>query len=73
MKNKTKTRWGNQFGYILLPMYLKKENDPLEHVRRTKVMVDKKKLSLEAPFSYRLGALVMSLLGPKVNFGTQKI
>ncbi|KAK1299763.1 O-acyltransferase WSD1 [Acorus calamus] len=66
MKNKTKTRWGNQFGYILLPMYLKMENDPLEHVRRTKAMVDKKKLSLEAPFSYRIGALVMSLLGPKV-------
>ncbi|XP_043714377.1 wax ester synthase/diacylglycerol acyltransferase 5-like isoform X2 [Telopea speciosissima] len=61
------SRWGNQFGYMILPVYYHREvNDPLQYVKRAKAMIDKKKLSLEAHFSYRLGALALSLLGPKV-------
>lgn len=67
MKSNTKARWGNKFGVILIPVYYHKGgNDPLEYLKRAKAMVDKKKHSLEAFFSYKLGDLVMSLLGPKV-------
>ncbi|KAK8624936.1 hypothetical protein V6N13_089821 [Hibiscus sabdariffa] len=66
MKNKSEARWGNKFGVILLPVYYKKcGNDPLEHLRRAKATVDKKKHSLEAFFSYWIGDLAMSLLGAK--------
>ncbi|MCL7038583.1 hypothetical protein MKW94_020300 [Papaver nudicaule] len=61
--------WGNKFGFILLPVYHYKnvsDNDPLQYVKRAKAMLDKKKLSLEAHFSYAIGNLVMSFLGPEV-------
>ncbi|XP_012462137.1 wax ester synthase/diacylglycerol acyltransferase 11 [Gossypium raimondii] len=66
MKSNTKARWGNKFGVILIPVYYHKGgNDPLEYLKRAKAMVDKKKHSLEAYFSYKIGDLVLSLLGPK--------
>ncbi|KAI3895945.1 hypothetical protein MKW98_025736 [Papaver atlanticum] len=68
VKNKPLSSWwGNKFGFILLPIYHHKnvDNDPLQYVKRAKAMLDKKKLSLEAHFSYTFGNLVMSLLGPK--------
>ncbi|MBA0729138.1 hypothetical protein Golax_020446 [Gossypium laxum] len=66
MKSNTKARWGNKFGVILIPVYYHKGgNDPLEYLKRAKAMVDKKKHSLEAYFSYKIGDLIMSLLGPK--------
>ncbi|PPD75805.1 hypothetical protein GOBAR_DD27274 [Gossypium barbadense] len=66
MKSNTKARWGNKFGVILIPVYYHKGgNDPLEYLKRAKAIVDKKKHSLEAYFSYKIGDLVMSLLGPK--------
>ncbi|XP_051144753.1 wax ester synthase/diacylglycerol acyltransferase 11-like isoform X2 [Andrographis paniculata] len=71
MDGKSKIRWGNKFGMLLLPIYYHKtdfdsNSDPIEFVRRAKAMIDKKKLSLEAPFSYALGNLVMSLFGAKI-------
>ncbi|CAH9100359.1 unnamed protein product [Cuscuta europaea] len=65
---KSGTRWGNKFGYMLLPVYYfhKASNDPLHFVKRAKSMIDKKKLSLEALCSYRIGNFVMSFLGVKV-------
>ncbi|KAL1534603.1 wax ester synthase/diacylglycerol acyltransferase 11-like [Salvia divinorum] len=61
------SRWGNKFGVILLPVYYHgSESDPLEFVKRSKAMIDKKKLSLEAPFSYKLMDSIISLLGPKL-------
>ncbi|PIA46199.1 hypothetical protein AQUCO_01500012v1 [Aquilegia coerulea] len=68
MKNKSSTRWGNQFGFVQLPVYYHKYvNDPLQCVRRAKAMLDRKKLSLEAHFSSRVAQLVMTLLGPKAT------
>ncbi|KAH6772691.1 hypothetical protein C2S51_011095 [Perilla frutescens var. frutescens] len=59
-------RWGNKFGVILLPVYYHRgDSDPLEFVKRSKAMIDKKKLSLEATFSYKLMDLIISLFGPK--------
>ncbi|MCL7027718.1 hypothetical protein MKW94_004248 [Papaver nudicaule] len=69
VKNKfVSSWWGNKFGFILLPIYhhTNVDNDPLQYVKRAKAMLDKKKLSLEAHFSYAIGNLVMSLLGPKL-------
>lgn len=60
-------KWGNKFGVILLPVYYHRgDSDPLEFVRRAKAMIDTKKLSLEAAFSYKLMDLIISFLGPKV-------
>ncbi|GLU03226.1 hypothetical protein SLE2022_204340 [Rubroshorea leprosula] len=58
---------GNKFGVILLPIYCHKSSgdDPLQYLKRAKKMVDCKKQSLEAPFSYKIGDLAMSWLGPK--------
>ncbi|OVA15642.1 O-acyltransferase [Macleaya cordata] len=68
MKNKSVSSWwGNNFGFVLLPIYHHRDvDDPLQYVKRAKAMVDRKKLSLEAHFSYRIGTLIMSLLGPKI-------
>lgn len=69
MNSDSGTGWGNKFGIILLPVYYHRDDsDPLQFVKRSKAMIDKKKLSLEAPFSYKLMDLVISVLGPKVNF-----
>ncbi|KAL9244928.1 hypothetical protein vseg_018642 [Gypsophila vaccaria] len=67
MKSKSSTRWGNRFGMMLLPIYCHVENeDPLKYVKRAKKMIDQKKQSLEAHFSYGVGNFVMSLFGPKI-------
>ncbi|KAK8562904.1 hypothetical protein V6N13_018546 [Hibiscus sabdariffa] len=66
MEDNSGARWGNRFGAILLPVFYDKAgNDPLKYLKRAKTMVDRKKSSLEAYFSYRIGDLVMSLLGSK--------
>ncbi|KAJ9175302.1 hypothetical protein P3X46_013869 [Hevea brasiliensis] len=65
MESNSTCRWGNKFGMLLLPTYYHKV-EPLEHVKRAKVMIDRKKQTLEAHFSYQIGDLAMSLLGPKV-------
>ncbi|KZV37227.1 hypothetical protein F511_25025, partial [Dorcoceras hygrometricum] len=67
MSNKSRPQWGNKFGILLLPVYYHKDSsNPLDFVKRAKAMIDQKKLSLEAPCSYRIGNLIMSLFGPKV-------
>lgn len=67
MESKSGTRWGNKFGMLLLPIYYHKgDSDPIQFVKRAKAMIDKKKLSLEASFSYNIGYLILSLFGPKI-------
>ncbi|XP_057991466.1 wax ester synthase/diacylglycerol acyltransferase 11-like isoform X2 [Hevea brasiliensis] len=65
MDSNSTCNWGNKFGILLLPSYYYQRVEPLEHVKRAKVMIDRKKQTLEAQFSYRVGDLVMSWLGPK--------
>ncbi|XVE66811.1 hypothetical protein DITRI_Ditri08aG0109500 [Diplodiscus trichospermus] len=66
MMGNPEARWGNKFGVILLPVYYQKGgNNPLGYLKRAKAMLDRKKHSLEAHFSYKIGDLVMSLLGSK--------
>ncbi|KAI9128460.1 hypothetical protein K1719_001453 [Acacia pycnantha] len=68
MRSNSGARWGNKFGMILLPVSYLGSNctDPLEYVRRAKAMIDRKKQSLEAHFSYTVGDFVMSTFGAKV-------
>ncbi|KAM7252426.1 hypothetical protein ACFE04_024309 [Oxalis oulophora] len=66
MKSNPKTRWGNKFGMILLPVYYHKTGDsPLEYLKRAKKMIDRKKKSLEAYMSYVIGDFVTTWLGSK--------
>ncbi|KAK8518837.1 hypothetical protein V6N13_017895 [Hibiscus sabdariffa] len=66
LKDNSEARWGNRFGFILLPVFYEKVgNDPLKYLKRAKAMVDRKKNSLEAYFSYWIGDLAMTLLGSK--------
>ncbi|KAL8097135.1 hypothetical protein AgCh_030292 [Apium graveolens] len=66
MNNKG-TRWGNKFGTLLLPVYYhRNDSDPLQYVKRAKAMIDRKKLSLEGYFSYKVGYFVMRNLGSKL-------
>ncbi|KAI4298475.1 hypothetical protein L6164_032029 [Bauhinia variegata] len=68
MRGNSGARWGNKFGVLLLPVYYQRSNctDPLEYVKRAKTVMDRKKQSFEALFSYKLGDLVMSYFGSKV-------
>ena len=68
MESKSGSRWGNKFGMILLPIYYHKAlATPLHYVKKAKTMIDKKKRSLEAHFSYNIGYFVMNYVGSKVN------
>ncbi|KMZ65395.1 O-acyltransferase WSD1 [Zostera marina] len=65
----SKAGWGNNFGFMLLPLCLWKsrdDEDTLESIRRVKKMTDKKKLSLEAYISLKGGTLIMSTFGKEV-------
>lgn len=70
MKSNSGASWGNKFGMILLPVYYHRSNgsDPLQYLKRAKAMIDRKKQSLEAYFSYKIGDIVMSTISPKVHF-----
>ncbi|KAG5409347.1 hypothetical protein IGI04_005666, partial [Brassica rapa subsp. trilocularis] len=67
MAKKSKCKWGNLFGYILLPFSLGLETDPLEYLRRAKVTVDRKKQSLEAVFSMAFFKLILKVMGLKAS------
>ncbi|EPS65646.1 hypothetical protein M569_09131, partial [Genlisea aurea] len=68
MNSNSETRWGNQIGTILLPIFYHDVNsDPIQFVRRAKAMIDKKKLSLEAPVTYKFAHFLVSRFGPKVS------
>ncbi|KAK1417510.1 hypothetical protein QVD17_26639 [Tagetes erecta] len=67
MKKNSGSRWGNKFGMMLLPIFYHgtSGSDPLQFLKRAKVMIDNKKLSLEAFLSYKLSYFVMKYFGPK--------
>ncbi|CAI0556889.1 unnamed protein product [Linum tenue] len=72
MKSNSSAKWGNRFGILVLPVFYHSHHseegsssNPLDFVKRAKKMIDRKKKSLEAHFSYKLCNIVMSTLGPK--------
>ncbi|KNA24779.1 hypothetical protein SOVF_012640 [Spinacia oleracea] len=67
MEEDSGAKWGNKFGYIVLPVYYRtNEANPLNYVKRAKAMMDQKKHSMEAFLLYFIQNLIMSLFGPKV-------
>jgi len=66
MAEKSKVRWGNIMGYIILPFDIAIYENPLEYIRKAKDRIDRKKHSLEAICSYFCAKAVLNLLGVKV-------
>ncbi|GMH19696.1 hypothetical protein Nepgr_021537 [Nepenthes gracilis] len=66
MEKGSDCRWGNAIGYILLPFHIALLNDPLDYLHRSKAVIDRKKLSLEAKLTHYSGKLVLKTLGPEV-------
>lgn len=65
MKSGKEARWGNNLGYLILPLLMVKQQNPLDYVHTATAMTKKKKLSLEGPFTYASGKLLMKLAGVK--------
>ncbi|KAI4367605.1 hypothetical protein MLD38_023324 [Melastoma candidum] len=73
MKGDPGLRWGNRFVVFLLPIKYRSggsNGDPLDPLRRAKVMLDRKKGSLEAHFSYFIGNMVASILNYRIICNT---
>eukprot|EP00250_Pteridium_aquilinum_P009153 c18476_g1_i1 orf=277-1923(-) len=66
MQGGSQARWGNDMGYVILPVPVSPCENPLEYVYKAKSIIDKKKLSLGAAFSYRSGTMLMNLTGPEM-------
>ncbi|KAH7543863.1 hypothetical protein JRO89_XS15G0034700 [Xanthoceras sorbifolium] len=66
MAKKSKVRWGNCIGYVLIPFIIALQNDPLDYVRRAKATIDRKKLSLEALCTYSIAKLVGGAIANRV-------
>ncbi|XP_076956305.1 wax ester synthase/diacylglycerol acyltransferase 5-like [Bidens hawaiensis] len=65
-KNAGTPMWGNKLGVMLLPIYYHiNESNPLHYLKRAKIMMDKKKLSMEAFLSHQIGCFVMKFFGAK--------
>ncbi|XP_024316939.1 O-acyltransferase WSD1 isoform X2 [Brachypodium distachyon] len=60
-------KWGNRFGYIILPFHIAMHNDPLEYVRKTKRMVERKKRSLEVIFTNMVTEFTLKFFGAKAG------
>ncbi|XP_008236479.1 PREDICTED: O-acyltransferase WSD1-like [Prunus mume] len=68
MKSNSGLSWRNKFGTVLLPIYYQKSSgtDPLGYLKRAKVTMDRKKQSLEAFLSYKIGCILMTYLGAEI-------
>ncbi|KAJ0052383.1 hypothetical protein Pint_00591 [Pistacia integerrima] len=65
MEKDSKAKWGNWIGYVLLPFNIAIRDDPLDYVREAKAIVDRKKHSLEAIFTFSISEIVLKLFGIK--------
>ncbi|KAB2612012.1 O-acyltransferase WSD1-like [Pyrus ussuriensis x Pyrus communis] len=68
LESNSESSWGNKFGMFLLPIYYHKSSDldPLVYLKRAKLVLDRKKQSLEADFSYKVGCFLITYFGAKV-------
>ncbi|GLJ16991.1 hypothetical protein SUGI_0293830 [Cryptomeria japonica] len=65
MESGNKARWGNNLGYVILSLPTEKRKNPLDYARAAAAIFRRKKLSLEAPFTYASGTLLLHLAGVK--------
>ena len=68
MAKGSKCRWGNSIGYVLIPLWIKAEDNILEYVRQAKTTMDRKKHSLEPLFFYRLLKVTVEAFGILVKY-----
>ncbi|KAL0701534.1 hypothetical protein Bca4012_057656 [Brassica carinata] len=74
MAKGSKCRWGNSIGYVLIPLWIKAEDNILEYVRQAKTTMDRKKHSLEPLFFYGLLKLTVEAFGiPALKALVQRI
>ncbi|XP_054789138.1 wax ester synthase/diacylglycerol acyltransferase 11-like isoform X2 [Prosopis cineraria] len=66
MAEKSKVKWGNWIGYIILPFAVVLQDDPLKYVRQAKSTIDRKKHSLEAICTFGCAKSALKLFGMKV-------
>lgn len=66
MEKNTKAKWGNWFGYVLLPFTIALKDDPLDYIRQAKTTIDRKKHSLEALGSFLIAGFVYNFFGIKL-------
>ncbi|KAI5069178.1 hypothetical protein GOP47_0015479 [Adiantum capillus-veneris] len=66
MKGGSQARWGNEMGYVILPVPLAAVENPLEYVFKSKSILDKKKQSLGAPLSYKGATMLMNIIGSEM-------
>ncbi|KAM0875845.1 hypothetical protein ACQ4PT_036529 [Festuca glaucescens] len=59
--------WGNQLGYIILPLHLAMHDDPLAYIRKAKKTLDRKKSSLEVVFTCKMSELFLKMVGVKAG------
>lgn len=62
--SRSQARWGNHLGYLLIPVPMNDYPTALDYVRAAKRIGDRKKKSLEAPFTYASGSLIIKCFGP---------
>ncbi|KAG7565002.1 O-acyltransferase WSD1 C-terminal [Arabidopsis suecica] len=67
MAKGSKCRWGNWIGYIVFPFSIGLRDDPLEHLRRAKMIIDRKKNSLEAALTFVAGKIILKTFGVEVS------
>ncbi|XP_078443118.1 wax ester synthase/diacylglycerol acyltransferase 2-like [Wolffia australiana] len=59
-------KWGNRVGYFVLPISLEgQNNNPLSYVKKARSLLDRKKTSFEAQFSYLTNNIASYLFGRK--------
>ncbi|CAN7100633.1 unnamed protein product [Brassica rapa subsp. narinosa] len=63
MAKGSKCKWGNWIGYMLFPLSLALHDDPLEHLRRVKSIIQRKKNSLEALLTFTSTKILIKMLG----------
>ncbi|XP_006290854.2 O-acyltransferase WSD1 [Capsella rubella] len=66
MAKKSNCRWGNWIGYIVFPFSIGLRDDPLEHLRRAKTIIDRKKNSFEAALTFIAGKFIVKSFGVEV-------
>ncbi|KAM7467699.1 hypothetical protein LguiB_015261 [Lonicera macranthoides] len=63
MERESRITWGNKFGYVVIPLNVASEEDPLDYIHKAKATIDRKKHSFEALFSYLTNELVVRFFG----------
>ena len=66
MEKDAEAKWGNWIGYVLLPFTIAIRDDPLDYVRDAKVIIDRKKCSLEAISTFSIADIALKLFTVKV-------